>query len=71
LAPSIGRVLGVTEGTVRYHLRRASAGAKDRRKERAFKAESLSEVIAAWYTAHAERERPVNVSELFEHWPVI
>jgi transposase len=63
----IGRVLGVTEGTVRYHLRRASAGAKDRRKERAFKAESLSEVIAAWYTAHAERERPVNVSELFEH----
>jgi len=63
----IGRVLGVTEGTVRYHLRRAAAGAEDGRKQRLFKAEPLAEVVAAWFAAHAERERPVNVSELFDH----
>lgn len=28
----IARVLGVSEGTVRYHLRRAAAGATDGRK---------------------------------------
>lgn len=47
----IGRVLGVTGGTVRYHLRRAAAGAEDRRKQRVFKAGGLSEVIAAWFAA--------------------
>jgi transposase len=63
----IGRVLGVTEGTVRYHLRRAAAGVEDGRKQRVFKAGRLGEVIAAWFAAHAERARPVNVAELFEH----
>jgi transposase len=63
----IARVMGVTEGTVRYHLRRAAVGAEDRRQQRVYKAEALSEVIAAWFAAHAERERPVNVAELFGH----
>ncbi len=30
-APAVARVLGVTEGTVRYHDRRAAAGAADGR----------------------------------------
>ena len=29
---AIGRTLGVSEGTVRYHLRRAAAGAEDGRR---------------------------------------
>lgn len=52
----IARVLGVTEGAVRYHLRRAATGAQDRRGEKVFKAERLGEVIAAWFAAaHASR----------------
>ena len=31
---AIGRRLGVTEGTVRYHLRRVAEGAEDGRKSR-------------------------------------
>ena len=30
----IARVLGVTEGAVRYHLRRQAGGARDGRKKR-------------------------------------
>jgi len=63
----IARTLGVTEGTVRYHLRRSSQEAEDGRKNQEFRAVGMSEVIAAW---HAERQgdrRPVNVLELYEH----
>jgi transposase len=59
--------VGVTESTVRYHLRRAAAGAEDGRRDKPQQAETLAEVIVSW---HAEREkapRPVNVMELYEH----
>lgn len=64
---AIGRTLGVTEGTVRYHLRRSAEGTEDGRKNRAFKAEALSQVIAAWHEARSDSERPINVQELHEH----
>jgi len=38
----IARTVGVTEGTVRYHLRRAAEGAEDGRSERPFEAESMA-----------------------------
>ena len=63
----IARTVGVTESTVRYHLKRACEGAEDGRRAKAERASSLAKVIAAW---HAEREgasRPVNVMELYEH----
>jgi transposase len=63
----IARVLGITEGTVRYHLRRAQAQAGDGRKGKVFLAESHAAVIAGWFEAHADRPRPVNVQELYEH----
>lgn len=63
----IARTVGVTEGTVRYHLRRAAAGAVDGRKDRPFEAESMAAVIAAWHAERAEAPRPVNVVELYEH----
>ena len=63
----IARVMGVTEGAVRYQLRRAAAGAEDGRRDKVFKAERFSEAIAAWYATAAEQPRPVNVQELYEH----
>jgi transposase len=63
----IARVLGISEGAVRYRLRRAAAGARDRRQDRSFKAEAVAEVIAEWFASRSDRERPVNVAELYEH----
>ena len=63
----IGRTLGVTEGTVRYHLRRARSGLADGRREQAFKADAVAEVIARWMEERQGSPRPVNVRELYEH----
>jgi transposase len=65
----IARTLGVTEGAVRYHLRRARSGARDRRKERPYKAAAVAEAVDAWVEAHRDSgsERPVNVQALHEH----
>lgn len=64
---AIARQLGVTEGAVRYHLRRAAEGAEDGRVNRAFKAEELSAVIAVWHEARPDEGRPVNVTDLYDH----
>ncbi len=63
----IAQTLGVTEGTVRYHLRRAAEGAADGRKSKTFKVEPLAEVIAAWHEDRAESSRPINVQDLHDH----
>lgn len=64
---AIARQMGVTEGTVRYHLRRAEEGAEDGRGRQVFKAEVFAAVVGAWMEAHGDRERPVNCEELWEH----
>lgn len=63
----VARTLGVTEGTVRYHLGRAAWGARDGRQDKLVKAEVLTGVIQGWMEARAGGERPVNVRELYEH----
>lgn len=63
----IARALGVTEGTVRYHLKRQAEGAMDGRTRRPYKAEAVAEVIRCWFEDRAGRRRPVNVRELWEH----
>lgn len=63
----IARTLGVTEGTVRYHLRRAAEGAVDGRTERSYKAETVAGVIGRWFADRKGAGRPVNVQELWEH----
>ncbi len=63
----IARTLGVTEGTVRYHLRRAAAGAEDGRRSQPRRAEALGEVIRTWMEARSGERRPPNVRELHEH----
>jgi len=63
----IARTLGVTEGLVRYHLRRRASGAVDGRKAKPFRAAVVEGQIAAWCAARPEDARPVNVKDLFEH----
>lgn len=63
----VARLLGVSEGTVRYHLRRQAAGAADGRANKAFKAAEVAEAVAAWFESHKQSKRPVNVRDLHEH----
>src|SRR5512147_2597681 len=53
----IARTLGVTEGAVRYHLRRARAGATDGRRGKPHRADPLAHVIDHW--VHDGRPAPV------------
>src|SRR4051812_39246688 len=69
----IARTLGVTEGAVRYHLRRARAGATDGRRGKLHKAGPLAHVIDHW--VRDGRPAPdgaapppeVNVRALYDH----
>lgn len=62
----IAQTLGVTEGTVRYHLRRD--GQRDGRADKPYKAEEVAEAIGHFVRDHEQREaaRPVNVKDLFD-----
>ncbi|MHC4067492.1 MAG: IS21 family transposase [Planctomycetota bacterium] len=62
----IARQLGVTEGAVRYRLRRAADGAEDGRRNKPQRADAVAEVIVRWVEDQAS-ERPINVVELYEH----
>jgi transposase len=63
----VARLLGVSEGTVRYHLRRTASGAIDGRCNKPFRAKAVAPVITAWFDEHGETKRPVNVKDLYEH----
>ncbi len=63
----IARTLGVSEGTVRYHLRRQAEGAQDGRRQKGFQAEALAGIIGAWMQGHPDGQRPPNVRQLYEH----
>ncbi len=59
---AIGRQLGLTEGTVRYHLRRMGEGATDGRARQVRAASAVAEAIDYWMASHAEA--PLNLAEL-------
>jgi transposase len=61
----VARTLGVTEGTVRYHLRRQAEGAQDGRARQVPRAAGLAAVIDAWWRPRASGERPPNARELY------
>jgi transposase len=63
----IARTLGVDESTVRYHLERMAKGARDGRKDKAFKASAWAGPIEAWFSARSGGDRPPNVLELHEY----
>lgn len=50
---SIARILGVTEGAVRYHLRRQAARSVDGRAGKAHKASRWHEAITTWLASRA------------------
>jgi transposase len=60
------RLLGVTEGAVRYHLRRQASGAVDgRRKSFLLEQLGLAEVVQQWWQCQtADAERPPSVEAL-------
>lgn len=64
------RLLGVSEGAVRYHLRRAQGGATDgRRKPSRIEALGLADAVAHWWQTQLEilgQHRPPSVQLLYE-----
>jgi transposase len=68
----IAQVLGVTEGTVRHHVRRQ--GREDGRKHKPTKAEAVAAAIDAWVRQRQPDDgtarRPINVRELLD-WLVL
>ena len=71
---SVARRLGVSEGTVRYHVKK-NAGiecAVDGRRNKPRKSDEVSGVITGWLKDHEARSKgmPANVKELYE-WLVL
>lgn len=54
-ASEVARLLGVTEGAVRYHARRMREGALDGRSGQTMMAEAFAQAIGYWREQHAER----------------
>jgi transposase len=63
----IAAILGVTEGTVRYHRNKAQDGGASPGFDKPFKAEAWAKVIDHWVKTNSQDKRPINVKELFEH----
>ena len=66
----IARTLGVSEGTVRYHLRRQAENATDGRSRQVRRAASLGPQIADWMAAADDRDDPLNLADLHD-WLVV
>lgn len=66
-ARAIARQLGVTDGTVRYHLQRAAEGARDGRKRKEFSAARLGSVIDRWCADRVDDARPINARDIYDH----
>ena len=65
-ASAVARTLGVTEGAVRYHERRAAKGAADGRGRQKRLAAAYAGAIEAFLEARERPELPPNVHELFD-----
>jgi hypothetical protein len=69
----IARTLGVTEGTIRYRLRRDAAGTEDGRQNKPHRADPLARVIDHFVQDHHVRQGdghtpcPINVRTLYEY----
>ena len=59
---AIARQLGLTEGAVRYHLKRQAAGAQDGRARQSRRAMTVAAAIEAWMGANPDA--PVNLAAL-------
>lgn len=61
---AVARLLGVTEGTVRYHRKRGTVGAVDGRSKQDLKAAAHAEAIALWRDQQADGR--VNLAALHD-----
>lgn len=59
---AIGRQLGLSEGTVRYHLRRIAEGTQDGRVRQMRAASAVAGAIEHWMSTH--EDSPLNLAEL-------
>jgi transposase len=64
---AIARQLGVSEGAVRYHLRRQAEGASDGRRAKEHVCAEHEAAIEAWRTSQSRVDRPINTKELHEY----
>ena len=60
----IARLLGVTEGAVRYHLRRQAAGDTDGRARQPLRADERAEAITGYLAAR--HKEPINLADLHD-----
>jgi transposase len=63
---AIARTLEVTEGTIRYHLRRQAEGVVDGRSKQIHLAEGWAERITDWMACCEEQEEAINLAELYD-----
>lgn len=63
----IAKLFEVTEGTVRYHLKREKQKAVDKRKDKPMKASPFSHIIDKWMENNKKNIRPLSVRELYEY----
>lgn len=59
---AVARLLGVSEGAVRYHLGRMATGAMDGRGTKAFKATAVAEAIEHW--RRSQQDGAINLAAL-------
>lgn len=64
---AIARQLGVSEGAVRYRLRRQAEGAEDGRRGKVHLCAELEAVVEQWRQGRTRPDRPINTKELYEH----
>lgn len=63
----IARQLGVSEGSVRYHLRKTASGRQDGRRSKVMRADPLAAAIEHWWQQRLGGQRPPNAQELHQH----
>lgn len=63
----IAATLGVSEGTVRYHLKRQEQAAVDGRQNKPQRAEECAGIIENWFESRKDHRRPVNILELHDY----
>ena len=61
---AVARLLGVSEGAVRYHVARMAADAMDRRSAKQLKATTVAGAIEHWREMH--EDSPINLAALHD-----
>jgi len=63
---ALARLFHVTEGTVRYHLKREKKEASDKRKDKPMKADPYAHIIDEWMKMSKGNNPPPSIEELYD-----